>query len=79
MALNAAAWKIAIIFSMESDGRLDGLTETEKDSIESAWNIVCEAHVNHIKNNAAVSTTGTTGSGSPGGPLPIVAQPGVVS
>ena len=79
MALNAAAWKTAIIFSMESAGSLAGLTQAEKDSIEDAWDIICQAHVNHITSNAVTLTTGVTGTGSPGGPLPIVTQPGVVT
>lgn len=79
MALNAAAWKTSIIFSLESAGSLTGLTQAEKDSIEDAWDIICQAHVNHIKNNAVTSTTGATGTGSPGGPLPITAQPGTIS
>ena len=79
MALSAAAWKIAIIFSMESSGLLTGLSEAEKNSIEAAWNIVCQAHVSHITNNAITLTTGATATGTPGGPLGIVAQPGVIT
>jgi hypothetical protein len=74
MSLNAAAWKTAIIFSMESSGLLNGLSQPEKDSIEDAWNIACQAHVNHITNNAVVDIEiigMATGTGGPIGPYPI--------
>jgi hypothetical protein len=39
---------------------------------------LADAIISHIQDNAEVSTTvnGQTSSGSPGGPLPIVDQPG---
>lgn len=61
-------------------GNIDktGLNDDEKNSLLSAWQNVCNSHITHITSNSliTVSTTGTTGSGSPGGPLPIISQPG---
>ena len=43
------------------------------------WKAIGNEIVNEIKTNGAVSTTGATATGPAGGPLPITAQPGVIS
>ncbi len=42
-------------------------------------NAIAKAVINHFEANAIINTTvtGTTGIGPPGGPLPIVTQPGI--
>jgi len=79
MALNATSWSTAIVFAMDAAGYFNGLSAGEKTSIEDAWKVVCQGHVNHITNNAVVTTTGSTSTGSPGGPLPIIAQLGTIT
>ncbi len=62
---------------------VDGLTVpqdrvTTPAELETFWQDICNAHVTHIVENNVITTTsgGATGSGPPGGPLPIVALPG---
>jgi len=56
-----------------------GLSEAEKASQLVTWKLIAGAIVTHIQTLGVVNviTTGATGTGTPGGPLPIVAQPGV--
>jgi hypothetical protein len=56
-----------------------GLNESEQAAQLAAWKLIANAIVLHIQTNGVVLTTGTTGSGTPGGPLPITAQPGVIT
>lgn len=58
------------------DGLLpEGSSEADLDYLKAIANAI----VDHIKTNGQVSTTGVTGTGSPGGPLPITAQPGTIT
>ena len=43
------------------------------------WKAFGNEITNEFKNNGAVSTNGVTGTGPAGGPLPITAQPGVIT
>jgi len=56
------------------------MSESAIAQLKTSWEAVGQAIVEHIVANALVSvtttTSGVTGSGPPGGPLPIVAQPG---
>jgi len=56
-----------------------GLDAAEQAAQLAAWKIIAGAIVLHIQTNGVVLTTGATGAGTPGGPLPITAQPGVIT
>lgn len=60
-------------------GGQTGLSAEEHALILGKWKTIAGKIVAHITTNAVVNvaTTGVTGSGAPGGPLPITAQPGV--
>jgi len=70
-----STWANTIISGIDQTG----LNASEKALLLSAWQNICNSHISHITSNAliTVATTGVTGSGPPGGPLPIVAQPGI--
>lgn len=74
ISTQAAAWANSIITNIDQTG----MSVSEKADLLTAWTDICTAHITFITTNALVSTlvNGTTGSGTPGGPLPIVAQPG---
>lgn len=54
------------------------LSEAEITLITQKWQQIAGIIVLHIQTNAVVTvaTTGVTGTGPDGGPLPITAQPG---
>lgn len=79
MALNSTTWATTIRSALQGAGYFDDLTDAEKNVVENGWKILLGAHVTHITGNAVTLTTGVTGTGSPGGPLPIVSQPGVIT
>ncbi len=56
-----------------------GLSEAERAAVVNAWKVIAGKIVTHIITNAVVNvtTSGATGTGPYGGPLPITAQPGV--
>jgi len=56
-----------------------GLSGAEQTILIAKWQIIAGEIVSHITNNAETSTTGQTGTGPDGGPLPITAQPGTIS
>ncbi|MEW5804666.1 MAG: hypothetical protein AB1847_21460 [bacterium] len=55
------------------------MSAAEEAVLIAKWKIIAGQIVSHITNNAVVNvtTTGATGTGPSGGPLPITAQPGV--
>jgi len=69
-------WRDAIISAIGID--FTGMTTAEENLVKDAWLALCNTHISHITGNALVGTTvtGVTGTGTPGGPLPIVSQPG---
>ncbi|MEW5803905.1 MAG: hypothetical protein AB1847_17560 [bacterium] len=56
-----------------------GLSAEERALVLNKWQAIGRVIVSYIQTNAQVqvSTTGTTGTGPNGGPLPITSQPGV--
>ena len=56
-----------------------GLNSEELAAQLAAWKLIANVIVLHFQTNGVVLTTGTTGSGTPGGPLPITSQPGVIT
>jgi hypothetical protein len=74
---SASTWRDAIISALGIS--FTGLSIAEETAIKNAWLAICQTHITHITTNALVSTTGTTGTGTPGGPLPIVSQPGLIT
>lgn len=72
----ASTWRDSLISAMGIS--FTGMSPTEEALVKDAWLAICQTHITHITNNAliTVATTGVTGTGSPGGPLPITAQPG---
>lgn len=70
----ASAWADAIVANIDQSK----MNQTEKDTLKNGWQNICQEHIDHITGNAnlGVFTTGVTGTGSPGGPLPIALQPG---
>lgn len=55
------------------------LTPAQESKMITDWTAICTGMITHITTNAVVNTTvtGATSAGTPGGPLPITAQPGV--
>jgi len=77
MALSGDVMGAAVAAALIADqGELNG---AEQAILVAKWKIICGQIVNHVTVNAAVSTTGQTGTGPDGGPLPITAQPGTIS
>lgn len=77
MALSGDVLGEAIASAIIADqGELSG---AEEAIVTAKWKIIAGQIVSHIQNNAVVNvtTTGATGTGAAGGPLPITAQPGV--
>lgn len=56
-----------------------GFNLTNAPYTEKMAEAIANAVIDEITTNAVVLTTGVTGTGSPGGPLPITAQPGVIT
>ena len=56
-----------------------GLSGAEQTILIAKWQIIAGEIVSHITGSAVVNTTvtGVTATGTPGGPLPITAQPGI--
>jgi hypothetical protein len=79
MALNAATWAANIKSALSSAGLLNGLTTEEKNTIESGWNAVATGNITHLTTYGLILTSGATGTGPEGGPLPIVSQPGIIT
>ncbi len=77
MALSGDVLGQAIVTALAS--YQTGLSTAEKASQLATWKLVATTIVNHITVNAVVSTTGVTGTGPDGGPLPITAQPGTIT
>ncbi len=77
MALSGDVLGQAIVTALAS--YQTGLSTAEKASQLATWKLVATAIVTHITTNGVVSTTGVTGTGPDGGPLPITAQPGVIT
>lgn len=75
LAGTASTWRDAIVANLD----LTGLSVAEENIVKSAWLNICSTHITHITGNSLTLTTGVTGTGSPGGPLPIVVQPGVIT
>lgn len=77
MALTSTAsiWRDSIVATLD----LTGLSVAEENIIKSAWLNICQAHITHITANSLTLTTGVTATGPFGGPLPITAQPGIIS
>ncbi len=78
MAMSGTTWGSAI------NAAVSGLTIPDDrvitaGELETFWQAIASEHVTHISGNADTSSTGTTGVGTPGGPLPITALPGTVS
>jgi hypothetical protein len=70
----AAAWADSIVASIDQTG----MSVSEKSDLLTSWTNICIAHITFLTSNTLVNTlvTGVTATGPPGGPLPIVAQPG---
>lgn len=73
----ASTWRDSLISAMGIS--FTGMSPTEEALVKDAWLAICQTHITHITTNALVSTTGVTSTGTPGGPLPIVSQPGVIT
>lgn len=75
MALSKSGLKTRITLELTALGfNLTNAPYTEKMA-----EAIANAVIDEITTNAVVLTTGATGSGPPGGPLPITAQPGVIT
>ncbi len=77
MALSGDVLGQAIVTALAS--YQTGLSTAEKAAQLATWKLVSNAIVLHIQTFGVVLTTGATGSGPDGGPLPITAQPGVIT
>ena len=77
MALSGDVLGQAIVTALAS--YQTGLSTAEKAQQLATWKLVATAIVTHITTSGVVTTTGVTGTGTPGGPLPITAQPGVIT
>jgi hypothetical protein len=77
MALNGATLGQEIVTALSTIQ--PGLSSEEQATQLAAWQAIANAIVLHFQTNGVVLTTGTTGSGTPGGPLPITSQPGVIT
>jgi len=73
----ASTWRDTIISDMGIS--FTGMSVAEEDLVKNAWLAICQAHITHITTNSLILTTGVTGTGTPGGPLSITAQPGVLT
>lgn len=73
MALSQSSLKTKLVVELTS-----AINITDASQLDTVCNAIAAAIVQEITANAQVLTTGVTGAGTPGGPLPIVAQPGVV-
>jgi len=72
----ATTWRNALITAIGIN--FTGMSVDEENLVKNAWLAICQTHINHLTGNTLVSTTvtGVTSTGTPGGPLPIVSQPG---
>lgn len=76
MALSKASLKSRIVTELTAQGFNLASPYSYATKMAEA---IANAVVDEITTNAVTSTTGVTGVGAPGGPLPITAQPGVVT
>lgn len=75
-ALSESGCASLIVTNLKSEN--NKIDATEETRLTTYWTAICKGILDHIKTSGVVTTTvnGVTGSGTPGGPLPIVAQPG---
>lgn len=75
MALDKTSLKTRITTELASQG----FNLTNAPMTEKMAEAIANAVIDEITINAMVNTTvtGVTGTGAPGGPLPITAQPGI--
>ena len=73
--VQAAAWATNVVASIDQTG----MSIDEKAALLTTWTDLCTAHITFITVNALPLITGVTATGTPGGPLSIVAQPGVIT
>lgn len=69
------AWATAAMATITQTG----LTPGEIASIKAAWKALFGVHISHLTANSLILTTGVTATGTPGGPLTITSQPGVLT
>lgn len=73
MALSASVLSALIKSNFEASFTVDDATELEKMT-----DAIAQGIVDHFTAAATVSSAGATGAGPAGGPLPIIALPGVI-
>ena len=79
MALDSAvAWGKDVADAIKAVGVVAGTPVTDSQ-LEQIWAAVKGEDRDQLTTKAQTSTTGVTGNGAPGGPLPITAQPGTIS
>jgi len=73
----ASTWRDSLISAMGIN--FTGMSPAEEAIVKAAWLAICQTHITHLTTNSLILTTGVTATGTPGGPLPITAQPGSLS
>lgn len=74
----AATWGADVKSAIDSVGVTAGSEVTPAQLIQ-VWTAIVGEHRDQLTTKAQTSTTGATGSGPAGGPLPIVSQLGVIT
>ena len=77
MALDGDRMGIAIATAITAAKPADGAAMTPTE-LETMWKTIAGKIIDEFTNNGEVSTSGATGSGPAGGPLPITSQPGTI-
>lgn len=79
MALDAAAvWGKSVADAIKAVGVSPG-TPVNDTQLEAVWTAIVGEHRTQLTTKAATATTGATGVGTPGGPLPLVAVGGIIA
>lgn len=77
MALNANDAAAEVVAALKS--RNPDITGDQESQLTLYWEDIMGAIFTHITSNAQVMSNGVTGSGTPGGPLPITGLNGDIS
>lgn len=76
MAMTESGMAAAIKTEIEA---IPGISITDDAELQKFCDAIGKAVVTYIQGNAEVSSSGATGSGPPGGPLPITNLAGTIS
>ena len=77
MALDGDRLGVAIATAITAAKPADGAAMSSSE-LESMCKTIAGEIIDEFTNNGQVSTSGATGSGPAGGPLPITSQPGTI-